>query len=81
MCQNIKFATEFIVEPLLSNHVERVTFCLDDRKFVKQNDTGLFKDIYFIFYKDIYVFLLALGGYVCMSISYRVFHSGRLVGN
>ena len=26
--------------------------------------------LYFI-YKDIYVYLLALGGYVCLSVSYR----------
>ena len=30
--------------------------------------TGLFYDMYFIFYKDIYVYLPALGCYVCLSV-------------
>ena len=38
-------------------------------EWVIKNDTGLFNDIYFIFYKDIYVYLVALGGYVCLSDS------------
>ena len=69
MCQNMKFATKFRVEPLLSNHVELdfvwIIFLL-------------------IFYKDIYVYLLAIGGYVCFSVCLSVigvFHWGRCVGN
>ena len=38
MCQNMKFTAKFRVESLLlSNNVEKVRFCLDDRRFVKQN--------------------------------------------
>ena len=42
-------------------------------EWVNKNYTGLLNDIYFIFYKDIYVYLLALGGYVCRSVI-GVFH-------
>ena len=66
-----------------------VRFCLDDIKdwkteWIIKNNTGLFNDIHFIFYKDIYVYLLAIGSYVCFSVCLSVigvFHWGRCVGN
>ena len=49
-------------------------------EWVIKNYAGLFNDIYFIFYKDIYVHLLALAGYVCPAVI-GVFRWDRLVCN
>ena len=40
-------------------------------EWIITNNMGFFNNIFFIFYKVIYVYLLKLGGYVCLSVSYR----------